>query len=109
MLILFRRFGYPTLGALDRVPFLRYYKSMKNKESTYVSPSTGVEYGVIAVPQRRMAGGILEGCEMYWKDYTEFRIMREGHGITFCFSEEEIPEAVRRVEYPHPDVSSRFD
>ena len=56
-----------------------------------------------------MAGGILEGCEMYWRDYTEFQIMREGQRVTFCFSEEEIPEAVRRVEYPHPDVSSRFD
>lgn len=97
------------MGALDRVPFLRYYESMKNKESTYVSPSTGVEYSVIAVPQQRMAGGILEGCEMYWKDYTEFQIMRDGQRVTFCFSEEEIAEAVRRVEYPHPDVSSRFD
>lgn len=82
---------------------------MKNQESTYVSPSTGVEYGIIAVPQQRMAGGVLEGCAMYWKDYTEFRIMRRGQRVTFCFREEEIPDAVRGFEYPPSGVSSRFD
>jgi hypothetical protein len=77
--------------------------------STFVSPRTGTEYLVVAKPQRRMRGGILEGCPMYWADYTQYDIVLNGNPVTFCFREEDIATSVEWFEYPNADVGSRFD
>lgn len=68
--------------------------------TTFVSPQTGTEYLVVAKPQRRMAGGILEGCPMYWADYTQYEIVLNGNPVQFCFTEQDVPDAVQRFENP---------
>jgi hypothetical protein len=82
--------------------------------TTYVSPQTGTEYLVVAKPSWRMAGGFLEGCEMYRQDYTEYQIVLNGNLVQFCFREEDVPETVRTFENPLTDAEydilhSRFD
>ena len=82
--------------------------------TTYVSPQTGTEYLIVAKPQWRMAGGILEGCPMYRKEYTQYNVVLNGNPVQFCFREEDIPETVRHYENPLTEAQlsvmhSRFD
>ena len=80
----------------------------------YTSPETNVEYLVVANLQRRMRGGVLEGCEMYWQTEKQYNILLNGVQVNHCFRESEIPEAVSNYENPLTEaqrmaISSRFD
>ena len=82
--------------------------------STYTSLQTGTEYQIVANVQRRMRGGILEGCEMYWVDETEYDIMLNDERVTHCFEESSIPYAIHNYENPLTEaqrmaINSRFD
>ena len=82
--------------------------------STYTSPETGIEYQVIANVQRRMRGGILEGCPMYWQTEKQYCILLNGVQVSHTYREGEIPEAVSNYENPLTEaqrraISSRFD
>jgi len=80
----------------------------------YISPETNVEYQVVANVQRRMRGGVLEGCPMYWQTEKQFNILLNGVRVNHCFRESEIPDAVSNYENPLTEaqrmaISSRFD
>jgi hypothetical protein len=80
----------------------------------YISPETNVEYLVVVNLQRRMRGGVLEGCPMYWQTEKQYDIVLNGNPVQFCFREEDIPDAVNRFENPLTEaqrmaISSRFD
>jgi len=80
----------------------------------YISPETNVEYLVVVNLQRRMRGGVLEGCPMYWQTEKQYDIVLQGNPVQFCFREEDIPDAVNRFENPLTEaqrraISSRFD
>jgi hypothetical protein len=82
--------------------------------TTFVSPQTGTEYLIVAKPQRRMRGGILEGCPMYWADYTQYDIVLNGNPVGFCFDEEDVAREVNHFENPLTEAQlaimhSRFD
>jgi hypothetical protein len=77
--------------------------------TTFVSPRTGVEYLVVAKPQSRMAGGFLEGCPMYLKEYTQYDIVLNGNPVQFCFDEADIASTVEHFENPGADLGSRYD
>lgn len=84
------------------------------ESSTYSSFQTGVEYRVVPEVHQRMRGGILEGCEMYWADVTQYNIMLNGERVNHCFEEGDIPLAIYHYENPLTDaqvkaISSRFD
>ena len=89
---------------------MTYNTYMENlPTTTYFSPRTGTEYLVVAKPQWRMAGGILENCPMYRKEYTQYDIVLDGNPVQFCFREEDIAETVEWFENPGRDIGSRFD
>jgi hypothetical protein len=80
----------------------------------YISPETNVEYLVVVNVQRRMVGGILEGCPMYWQTEKQYNILLNSVQVNHCFRESEIPEAVSNYENPLTEaqrraISSRFD
>lgn len=82
--------------------------------TVYASPRTGTEYLVVANAHKRMRGGLLEGCPMYWADETKFHIMLNGHQVNHCFDEASIPDAVWAFENPLTSdqlatMHSRFD
>ena len=78
---------------------------------THVSPRTGVTYTVVPKVQRRMAGGILEGCEMYETEYVQYDITLNGSMVQFAFEIDDIDDQLRCYEEPrwHGVYSSRFD
>jgi hypothetical protein len=78
---------------------------------THVSPRTGVTYTVVPQLQRRMAGGILEGCEMYEKEYVQYDITLDGKRVQFAFELDKIDEQLRCYEEPgwHGVYSSGWD
>jgi hypothetical protein len=80
----------------------------------YISPETNVEYQVVVNVQRRMRGGILEGCPMYWQTEKQYNILLNGAQVNHCFRESEIADAVSNYENPLTEaqrgaISSRFD
>ena len=77
--------------------------------TVFTSPRTGTEYLVVTETCTRMAGGVLEGCDMYRTEYTQYNIVLNGRPVQFCFSEGDIPNAVAAFENPGPDVSSPWD
>ena len=81
------------------------------RQFTHVSPRTGVTYTVVPKVQRRMAGGILEGCEMYEKEYVQYDITLDGKMVQFAFEIGDIDTQLRCYEEPGWDgvYSSRFD
>lgn len=84
------------------------------ESSTYTSPETGVEYQVVTSVQRRMRGGVLEGCPMYWQTEKQYNILLNEVQVNHCFRESEILDAVYNYENPLTDaqikaISSRFD
>lgn len=84
------------------------------ESSTYTSPETGVEYQVVASVQRRMRGGVLEGCPMYWQIEKQYRILLNGVQVSHTYRESEISDAVYGYENPLTEaqvkaISSRFD
>jgi hypothetical protein len=58
-----------------------------------------------------MAGGILEGCEMYEKEYVQYDITLDGKMVQFAFEIGDIDTQLRCYEEPGWDgvYSSRFD
>lgn len=78
--------------------------------TTYTSPS-GVTYEIKPQVRTRMAGGILENCEMYPVEYTEYEIFLNGQKVQFAFSEEGIADSVKHYEQPGWDGvwTSRYD
>ena len=80
----------------------------------YTSPETNVEYHVVVNVQRRMRGGILEGCPMYWQTEKQYNVLLNGVQVNHCFRESEIADAVSNYENPLTEaqrmaISSRFD
>ena len=78
------------------------------KTETYTSPS-GNRYEIQPQTHTRMAGGVLEGCEMYEVEYTLYDIFHSGAWVQFALSEDTIADAVANYENPGPDRGSRFD
>lgn len=53
----------------------------------YVSPHTGKQYDVVAVPQSRTDYRVLgDGSTMYTRQYTEYRFFHEGKMVTWTFN-----------------------
>jgi hypothetical protein len=98
-----------------------YIRSMENNTTiavpapfTFVSPQTGTEYLVVPKAQWRMAGGIMENCPMYRKDYVQYDIVLNGNLVQFCFNAEDVPSKVHDYENPLTEAQyavlhSRFD
>jgi hypothetical protein len=84
------------------------------KSTTYTSPQTGTEYQIVVNVQRRMVGGVLEGCPMYWQTEKQYNILLNGVRVNHCFRESEIADAVHNYENPLTEaqrmaISSKFD
>ena len=45
----------------------------------------------------RMAGGILEGCEMYEVTYTQYNILKDGQLVAFVFDEADVAPTIERL------------
>ena len=45
----------------------------------------------------RMAGGILEGCEMYEVTYTQYNILQDGQLVAFVFDEADVAPTIERL------------
>ena len=59
-----------------------------------------------------MAGGVLEGCEMYEIEYTQYNILKDGQLVGFVFDEEDVQTAIDTMErFPNQNetMHSRFD
>ena len=78
------------------------------KNETYTSPS-GNRYDILPQSYTRMAGGVLEGCEMYEVEYVEYGIYLDDRKVQFAFSEDTIADAVANYESLGVDLGSRFD
>ena len=69
-------------------------------------------YTIETKVNKRMAGGVLEGCEMYEVEYTQFNILRDGQLVGFVFDVNDINTAIEAME-KYPDaaetMNSRFD
>ena len=69
-------------------------------------------YTIETKVNKRMAGGILEGCEMYEIEYVQHNILRDGELVGFVFDAEDIETAIEAME-KYPDaaktINSRFD
>lgn len=89
----------PTTTQFDLTPF------------KHVSPRTGVEYDVVPELQWRMAGGFMEGCPMYRKEYVQYNIELDGKRVQFCFDTADVDTQVHHYEQPGWDgvVGSRYD
>ena len=74
----------------------------------YTSPS-GARYEIFPKTYTRKAGGILEGCEMYDVEETNYDIFHDGAWRTFALSEDGVSAAIAHFENPGPDLGSRFD
>ena len=69
-------------------------------------------YAIEIKTGKRMAGGVLEGCEMYEVEYTQYNILRDGNLVGFVFDADDINTAIETME-KYPDaantIHSRFD
>ena len=45
----------------------------------------------------RMAGGILEGCEMYEVTTTQYNILQDGELVAFVFDEADVAPTIDRL------------
>lgn len=107
--------------AVYKAAATEYIRSMENNTTltapapfTYVSPQTGTEYIIAPKAQWRMAGGIMENCPMYRKDYIQYDVVLNGNMVQFCFDEKDIPAAVHHFENPlteeqYNTLHSRYD
>ena len=69
-------------------------------------------YTIETKVNKRMAGGVLEGCEMYEVEYTQFNILRDGQLVGFVFDVNDINTAIEAMEkYPEAGraMGNRFD
>ena len=69
-------------------------------------------YTIETKVNKRMAGGILEGCEMYEIEYLQYNILRDGRLVGFVFDENDIETAIDTMErFPNQNeaMRSRFD
>jgi hypothetical protein len=78
------------------------------KTETYTSPS-GNRYEIQPQTHTRMAGGVLEGCEMYEVEYVEYEIYLDNRKVQFALSKDTIADAVANYENPGPDLGSYLD
>ena len=78
---------------------------------TFTSPTTGVDYEVRPQLQSRMAGGIMEGCPMYRKEYIQYDIYRDNVWVQFSLDKDTVSESVDVIERPerYAGIGSRFD
>ena len=67
-------------------------------------------YTIKEETRTRMAGGILEGCDLYEKTYTEFNILKDDQLVGFVFDENDIEAAINGIENPgRRPYGTRFD
>ena len=69
-------------------------------------------YAIEIKTGKRMAGGVLEGCEMYEVEYTQYNILRDGQLVGFVFDADDINTAIDTMErFPNQNdaIRSRFD
>ena len=67
-------------------------------------------YKVEVEHRTRMAGGILEGCELYEVKTTTYNIYRDGALVGFVFDVDDIAKAVAAIEDPaRRPYGTRFD
>ena len=78
------------------------------KNETYTSPS-GNRYEILPQSYTRMAGGVLEGCEMYPVEYVEYGIYFGDSRVQFALSKDTIADAVANYENPGSDLGSYLD
>ena len=78
------------------------------KNETYTSPS-GNRYEIFPQTYTRMAGGVLEDCDMYEIEYVEYEIYLDDRKVQFAFDKEGIARSVRHYEFPAADISSWID
>lgn len=60
----------------------------------------------------RMAGGVLEGCEMYEVEYTTYRILKDGQLVGLVYDQADVETAIQTMEkYPNAAqvMNNRFD
>ena len=101
--------------ALSLGPDLEYTSLMENNFDftpfTFTSPTTGVDYEVRPQLLSRMAGGILEGCPMYRKEYIQYDIYRDNVWVQFSLDKDTVKDSVDVIERPerYAGIGSRFD
>ena len=75
---------------------------------TYTS-SSGARYEVHPKIYSRAAGGVLEKCDLYDVEETQYEVFSNDRFVTFANAEDGVIEAINRFENPGPDLGSNYD
>jgi len=68
-------------------------------------------YEIKITTSKRMAGGFLEGCDLYEVETNQYSIYDKGVLKSFCFDKGDIDRMIDQIERPerYANMGSRFD
>ena len=94
---------------VDKPPTLGYIYSMKGIKAMQITTQLAT-YTIKEEVRTRMAGGILEGCDLYEKTYTQYNILKDDQLVAFVFDQNDVNQAIHDMETAAwKGVGCRFD
>jgi hypothetical protein len=73
----------------------------------YTSLKTNQEYEIVPVKEKRQNWD--DNGQPFWKELTQYRILKDGNMVQFTYDVSKISETISFYENPGKDISSRFD